>query len=222
MQNSSGEFMPATGTGSTSTCAPSSGLSVKWNSAVLAAVFLVGTGGFATPQALNCVPGGPGVVQIAHQLGNSAPDGQHVVDTQEKLAGIRRYLSLNVSNLAKVLRVGRPTVYSWLRDDLTLRANHARRIDQVYRFARMWRALSNQPIGEFLVHPGSSGKTIFELLSAKSIDDATIRSTFAEIADAVNRRTRRASVIEIAKRRGFKLAASRPVTNWNSRDEIDV
>ena len=222
MQNSSGEFVPAVGTGSTSTCAPGSGLSVKWNSAVLAAIFFVGTGGFATLQALNYVPGAPGVVQIAHHLGSGPPDVQHVLDAQEKLAGIRRYLSLNVSNMAKVFRVGRPTVYSWLRDDPTLRANHARRIDDVYRLARAWRALSNQPIGPYLAQPETSGKTVLELLSARSLDEATIQGVFAEIADAVNRRAGRASVTEIAKRRGLKLAAARPVTNWASRDEIEL
>jgi hypothetical protein len=222
MQNSTGEFMPAAATGSTSTCAPSSGLSVKWNNAVLAAVFIVGTGGFATAQALNYVPGAPGVVRIAHELSQGALAAQHVLDTQEKLAGIRRYLSLNVSKMAKVLRVGRPTVYSWLRDDPSLRANHARRIDEVYGLARTWRTISNEPLGDFVVRPLTSGGTLLELLSARTLDESAIQGAFLQIANAVSRKARRANVVEIAKRRGFRLAPSQPITSWASSDEVDV
>jgi hypothetical protein len=222
MQSSSGEFVPAAGTGSTSTCTSGSGLSVKWSNTMLAAVFFVGTGGFATAQALNYVPGAPGVVRIAHQPGQAAMTPQHVIDTQEKLAGIRRYLSLNVSNMAKTLRVGRPTVYSWLRDDPSLHANHARRIDEVYGLARAWRTISNEPLGDFLVRPLTSGGTILQLLSDKTLDEPAIQNAFLQIADAVNRKARRASVVEIAKQRGFRLAPSQPITSWASSDEVDV
>ncbi len=186
-----------------------------------AAVFFVGTGGFATPQALN-LPTASGIVRIAHELGQHSTPGQHVLDTQEKLAGIRRYLSLNVSNMAKVFRVGRPTVYSWLRDDPVLRANHAQRIDELYVLARSWRNLSIQPIGDLISRPLASGESVLDLLSAKSIDAAAIQNAFVEIAGTVNRKARRTSVVEIAKRSGFKLAPSRPITNWSSSDEVDI
>ena len=221
MQSTTDRFITGAGTGSTSTCAPSSVLSLRWNNAVLAAVFLVGTGGFATAQALNCAPGAPSVVRIAHEVGGSI-GAQHVLDTQEKLAGIRHYLSANVTNMAKIFRVGRPTVYSWLRDDPGLRANHARRIDEIYEIARSWRSTSNQPIGEFMSRPLNSGATLLELLSAKSLDEPAIQSAFIQISEAASRKARRSSAAEIAKRRGFRLAPTQPITNWASKDEVDL
>jgi len=221
MQSTTDRFIPGAGTGSTSTCVPGSVLSLRWNNAVLAAVFLVGTGGFATAQTLNYAPGVPSVARIAPELGGSV--GAHqVLDTQEKLAGIRHYLSANVTNMAKIFRVGRPTVYSWLRDDPGLRASHARRIDEIYAIARMWRSTSNQPIGEFMSRPLNSGATLLELLSAKSLDESAIQSAFIQISEAASRKARRSSPAEIAKRRGFRLAPTQPISNWASKDEVDL
>lgn len=219
---SSGEFAPATGTGSTSTWSISSDLCIKWNNAVLAAVFIVGTGGIATAQALSYMPAAPGVVRIAHELGQHSFAAQRVLDTQEKLAGIRRYLSLNVSDMSKVLRVGRPTIYSWLRNDPSLRANHAKRIEEIYSLARKWRMASVQPVGDLITRPLASGKNLLDLLSAKNLDGSTIESAFVQIAQAANRKPRRVGVVEIAKQRGFTLAASQPARNWASSEEVDV
>jgi len=220
MQNNF-EFMPTLGTGSTSTCSPSSGLSVSWNTALLTAAFLVGTGGgFATPQALN-VPAVHSVVKI-HEFAQSTVATHHLLDTQEKLAGIRRYFAVNVTAMARILRVGRPTVYSWLRDDPSLRANHARRIDEVYGLARKWRLMSNKPIGDFISRSLSSGGTLLDLLSAKTLDKSAIEKALAQVAETMNAEVRRASVVEIAKRGGFKLASVQPTKNWTSGDEVDV
>ncbi len=222
MQGNS-EFTLSLGTGSTSACSPGSGVSVSWNNALLAAVFFVGTGGFATAQALRYVPGAPSVVRVAHELGQHCIGPKHVLDTQEKLAGIRQYFAVNMSDMAKILRVGRPTVYTWLRDaPTTLRAGHARRIDEVYGIARTWRAMSNKPVGALMSIPLSSGETLLALLSARTLDESAIEKGLAEIADAVNRKTRRASVLEIARRRGFKLATVHPIKNWASGDEVDI
>jgi hypothetical protein len=124
--------------------------------------------------------------------------------------------------MAKIFRVGRPTVYSWLRDDPGLRANHARRIDEIYEAAAMWRSASTQPIGEFMSRPLGSGDTLLELLSAKTVDKSAIHDAFIQIAEAANRKPRRASVAEIAKRQGFRSATKQPMTNWASKDDVDV
>lgn len=214
------EFMPTLGTGSTSTCSPSSGLSVGWNTAILTAAFLVGTGGFATPQALN-VPAVHSVAKI-HELVQSTVTTQHLLDTQEKLAGIRRYFAVNVTGMATILRVGRPTVYSWLRDDPTLRANHARRIDEVYGLARKWRSMSNKPVGDLISRSLDSGKTLLDLLSAKTLDEPAIEKALMQVAETLNNKARRGSLVEIAKRRGFKLVPAQATGNWTSSDEVDL
>jgi AcrR family transcriptional regulator len=189
--------------------------------AFLSAVFLVGTGGFATPRTVDYVPSGTLQVRMPHgEDGKVASD--RMLDAQEKLVGIRRYLSLTVSDLAKVLRVGRPTVYSWLRDEASLRAEHAQRLEAVYKIAREWRAMSSRPVGSFLNQPARSGDTLLALLSARVLDRPAVQNAFSEIRDASRRARVRPSVMDLAKQRGFKLAVTRQVTNWRSNEDFDI
>jgi AcrR family transcriptional regulator len=189
--------------------------------AFLSAVFLVGTGGFAVPRIIAYVPSG--TLQVRMPRGDDSKiDADRMLDAQEKLAGIRRYLSLTVSDLARVLRVGRPTVYSWLRDEASLRAEHAHRLEAIYRMAREWRAMSTSPVGSFLNQPAASGDALLTLLSARVLDSPAIQSAFAQIRAASARTSRRPSVMEVAKQRGFKLAVTHRPTNWRSDEDFDI
>jgi hypothetical protein len=193
----------------------------KWNNAFLAAVFLVGTGGVATPRTINYVPSG--MLQVRIPRGSDGNiDSDRMLDVQEKLAGIQRYLSMTVSDLAKVLRVGRPTVYSWLRDEASLRGEHTQRLEVIYKMAREWRAMSNRPVGSFLNQPATSGDTLLTLLSARMIDRPAVQSAFSEIRVASSRTPRRPNVMDLAKKRGFKLAITQQPTTWRSDEDFDI
>src|ERR1700687_4713982 len=112
-----------------------SAFAVKWKNVCRAAMCVVGTGGVATAQTINYGPSG--VLQIRMPRGSDGDlDSDRMLDAQEKLAGIRRYLSMTVTDLAKAMRVGRPTIYSWLRDDASLRPEHAKRLEEIYKIAR--------------------------------------------------------------------------------------
>lgn len=189
--------------------------------AFLSAVFLVGTGGLAVPRVITYVPSG--VLQVRMPRGEHGKiDADRMLDAQEKLAGIRRYLSLTVSDLARVLRVGRPTVYSWLHDEASLRAEHAHRLEAMYKIAREWRTMSTKPVGSYLKAPTASGDTLLTLLSARALDSSAIRSAFAQIRAASVRAPRRASLMEVAKQRGFKLAVTQRPINWRSDEDVDI
>jgi AcrR family transcriptional regulator len=202
--------------------ATGSAFSARWNNAFLTAVFLVGTGGFASAQTVSYVPSGA-LLQVRVQRGTDGTiDSDRLLDTQEKLAGIRRYLSMSVTDLAKVLRVGRPTVYSWLRGDADIRAEHAQRLEATYRIARNWRAMSSRPVGTFLNQPVASGETLLGLLSAKAPDELAVGRAFSQIRNSAVRAARRPGVLEVAKQRGFKLATTQPPTSWSSDEDLDV
>jgi hypothetical protein len=201
--------------------ATGSAFSVAWNNAFLAAVFLVGTGGIATPRNIDYVPSG--VVEVRVSCGSQASvDSDRLLDAQEKLAGIRRYLSLSVTDLAKVLHVGRPTVYSWLRDEANLRSEHAQRLESIYGLARKWRTISSRPVGSFLNRPMASGSTLLGLLSARRLDSLEVETAYAQIEQALGRDSRHRSVIDVAKQRGFKLATTQQPTSWSSAEDLDV
>jgi len=183
-------------------------------------MLIVGTGGIATPRMINCVPSGPVAIR-GLQVSGGNTDSDRLLDTQEKLAGIRRYLSMNVTNMAYVLRVRRPTVYSWLRDEPNVRPGHAQRLEAIYKLAREWRMLSSKPVGEFLNRRLSSGTTLLDLLSAKTLDEPAISAGFSQIRETLNRTPRVVSVVEVAKRRKMKISPEKTST-WSSNDEIDM
>jgi hypothetical protein len=215
------EGVSITGT-SSSNLSGVSGPSIKWNNAFLAAVLLVGTGGLANLQPTTYVPSGSLMCVRGTTRSAGKIDSPRLLDAQEKLAGIQRYLSMNVTDLAKVLRVGRPTVYSWLRDEALLRGDHAQRVEMVYGLARKWRMISSRPVGSFLKQPLASGETPLSLLSAKTLDEFEIQAAFADIQAALTRTIRRQSVAGVAKQRGFKLATTHPQTSWSSGEDLDV
>lgn len=202
----------------------------NWNNAVLAAVFLVGTGGFANPQMIarsanpqiiNRTSSGSFDVLVISESGEVV-DTNRLLDTQEKLAGIRRYLSMNVTDMAKALRVARPTVYSWFRDEAGLRSHHLQRVEAIYGIARRWRRISIQPVGAFLAQPLASGDSLIGLLSAKALNEPEIQEAFAQIQQALNRTSGQAGIVNTAKKRGLKLATVRPPVQWASNEDLDL
>jgi|SRR5271157_1787100 len=210
-------------TGSSASGYLAMGFSAKLSNAVLGAVFsmlIVGTGGSANARMINSGPSGPIAIPIV-RLADGNFDSDRMLDAHEKLAGIRRYLSMSVTDMAKVLHVRRPTIYSWLRNEPSLRADHSRRLEAVYNKAREWRSISSKPVGEHLDRPITPGPSLLSLLCAKTLDDAAIASRFSQIRDALNRSTNRVSAIEAASMRGLKLSA-RKASNWASNEEIDI
>ncbi len=223
MQSAIGGFEDAAPTGSSTRGLLSTGFSAKFSNAVLGAVFsmlVVGTGGSANVRMINSDASGPIAIPII-RMADGNIDSDRLLDAHEKLAGIRRYLSMSVTDMAKVLHVRRPTIYSWLRNEPSLRAEHARRLEAIYKNARGWRAISSKPVGEFLNRPLTSGPTLLTLLCAKKLDEAAITSRFLQIHEAQSLSPRRVSVLEAAKKRGLKLSA-RKASNWASNEGIDI
>ena len=207
----------STSAGSVNTSFP-----LKWNNAVLSAVFgmLVGTGGVANARMIHSAPTGPIVVRIV-QVSDRTADPDRLLDVQEKLAGIRRYLSMNITDMARVLRVGRPSIYSWLRDEARLRTAHWQRLEMIYKSAREWRKISDRPIGERLHRPLASGVTLLDLLSSRTLDESEISVGFSQIQEMLGRTQRPSSILDVAKKRGLKLTAKRAKT-WTSNEELDL
>jgi transcriptional regulator with XRE-family HTH domain len=223
MQSVIGGFEGPAPTGSSTGGVMTTGFSAKLSNAVLSAVFsmlVVGTGGSAHARMINPGPSGPIAIPII-LVADGNIDSDRLLDTHEKLAGIRRYLSMSVTDMAKVLHVRRPTIYAWLRNEPSLRAEHMRRLEAIYKNARAWRAISSKPVGEFLSRPLTPGPTLLALLWAKKLDEAAIASRFLQIHEALSRSPGRVTVLEAAEKHGLKLSA-RKASNWASNEEIDI
>ena len=99
-------------------------------SAFVAAAHLQGT---AARYSI-CAPAPASLVVIAPRL-------------QHQLSAIRSNFGFNVSDLARVLRVQRPTIYAWGNDDATPHPSNMQRIREVYDLSRKWRLAIGNNVG---------------------------------------------------------------------------
>lgn len=98
------------------------------------------------------------------------------VSPAEMLERVRSAFSLRVSEAATVLHVSRPTIYQWatLHDVSQIRAEADRmRLQTLYRIASRWTDRGVIP-GRWLTEVLSTGKSVFDLLSAPSINAKAI------------------------------------------------
>jgi DNA-binding transcriptional regulator YiaG len=93
------------------------------------------------------------------------------VTPDEMLGIIRAAFSLTVTELAQVLRVQRPAVYSWLAGDAEPREQNLRRLISLTTLAEHWMDVADAPLGAGRRLPGPDGRTPLEILSQEVLDE---------------------------------------------------
>lgn len=165
----------------------------------------------AVPTAL-CGSGGDSVLTklIDVEETDQEADVGVPLSHNETIAGIRSALSLQIKELAEVLRVQRPTIYSWINNEVEPSAGNRERMQQVYRIAAQWTRRCNLPAERLVRGSGTDGHSVLDLLKADKIDEADIIRRFERLA--VERRKmkteadrKRPTAATVARRHGFKL-----------------
>ena len=189
----------------------------NWNNLLLAAILgltTIGTGGIASATTIQPLSQTSGViVRYCDGSRNRLPN-ESLLLPQEQINAIRRYLSLNISDLAVTLRVARPTVYAWLRGEAEPHDSNLARIQKLYSFGLVWRALSDDPVGPFLKTPNRDGSTLLNELSEEMLDEPRIRNTFEQIRASMSSASKRQSIAVIARSRGL-TPVSRGIQKWS-------
>jgi DNA-binding transcriptional regulator YiaG len=165
----------------------------------------------AVPSIL-CGSGGDSVITKLIDVDESeSVDDAHVIASlshNEMIAAIRSSLSLQIKELAEILHVQRPTVYSWIKDEVEPSASNRERLQQIYRIASNWNRLCDYPAERLVRAAGTDGHSVLELLKADEITDEDIVSRFEGLA--LQRRkmkaeadSKRPTAESIAQRHGF-------------------
>jgi len=178
---------------------------------LLTILLLSGTGGAATSPSMAAMAEAATRTAVADRLecaGSRTGQENELFDLTEKLAYVQDQFSLNLSDTAAVLRVSRPTVYAWLRDDSEPQAHNIRRIDCLYALAKEWREMSPAPLGNWIRRIVHNDTSILNLLSEADLNDFTIRAAFSTARRAMDRtgegrRGRRSRSAEVAARFGL-------------------
>jgi len=175
-------------------------------SAFLAFLGLVaGTGSTFGP---NAVPDVRSTSNVSYHISLPSPDRSVFLSVRERLVAIRHYFGLSVSDLARILRVGRPTVYSWMREQSLPNRKHVERVERLASLAEAWRLASRHPIGPQLRSRVKGSKSLLEHMSEEELDEQAMRRTFTTIKSRLEqqqqvRAIRDQSPAEYAKSRGF-------------------
>ena len=182
-----------------------------------------GTGGLLLDGAMQSVTPASGAYIVVQAPAREAtildPAAATPVDISRQLAFVRHYLSLNTTDLAKVLLVERPTVYAWLDGRWDPKQENKSRIRKLYQLARSWQEMSRQPIGKLLREPVGDGTCLLDYLVRNSLEIAAINRVLELVramAEQEVKTKQLRNVREVAKQRGFK-----PITSTQEDERFD-
>ncbi len=126
----------------------------------------------------------------------------------QRLVAIQAALGLTMQDLAAALNLSRPQLYKWLdpSQDVRLQEAKRQRLDTVERIAKAWQARSAAPLRAVAHEPLANGRTVFELLAADAIDEATVNAAFDELTAKLQAQPKTRS--QLLAEAGFKRRPS--------------
>lgn len=141
-----------------------------------------------------------------------------LVDSAVALAEIRSGLSLQIKELAEILGVQRPTIYSWLDGKQKPQAANQKKLVTLLQIARFWFSQSDQPIGKAIRQEiNGDGETLVGQLKKSRVNETAVRLHMQAIADGLAAtEPKRLSILELAKQKGMDVSGVK-----SQRDMID-
>lgn len=139
--------------------------------------------------------------------------------TSEIVNTIRTSFGLSVTDLASILGVERPTIYSWLKDQSTPAAARMQRMGAVLRLADIWTSKTGGTAAPVLTALTKSGITLLEALKEPKLWESEILAAMdAQVSNfaAPSRRSRlsvlaRERRLELSPASEFDLVTGRPL-----------
>jgi hypothetical protein len=122
----------------------------------------------------------------------------------EALSALQSTFGLSITALASVLRVERPTIYSWLQATRIPTSANRERLEKLADLADHWLSLSGGAPLDGLRDEAISGKSLLELLCEEHLRTFAAESAMRELwKRAADRSERRPTLREIARSRGI-------------------
>lgn len=139
--------------------------------------------------------------------------------TSEVVNTIRKSFALTVTDLAAVLGVERPTIYSWLKDQSTPSPARRQRMGLVLRLADGWVSATGGVVKPLLSARTATGMELLEALKEPKLWESEILAALSAQAADATRTNRRSHLSSLARERGvearptydFDIATGRPL-----------
>jgi transcriptional regulator with XRE-family HTH domain len=114
------------------------------------------------------------------------------ISTSENLKDLRDKMGFNLSELASVMQVTRPTIYEWMDNEgKKIHKNKENRINQIYEVYKEWDKTKLGYLGIYIGKTAIDNKSLLDILSCDKIDkelvSKALKSLESEIRE-VNKR----------------------------------
>ena len=105
--------------------------------------------------------------------------------TQQQIDNLRRHMGFNISELAKIMQVKRPTIYEWLTGKPPNRKSQ-NRLDEIYDFCQRWTEKKAGKLGRYIYRKiTQDNKCLMELLEDDVLDTLQINGALDLIATVI-------------------------------------
>jgi len=145
-------------------------------------------------------------IVISEQPLKTRSHAEEVKTTPEMVAALQQCLSFNITDIAKILGVQRPAIYSWLgNESVEPHPRNKAKLKEVSKIAFSWNKLSNEPVGKYNKEPLIQEKSLLEALASDSIDTEAVQDALTVIKQTKNKQKKykRKSVATLAREAGF-------------------
>lgn len=138
-------------------------------------VGVVGLFGFMGSGATYAGSREPEVVSIYSTLkSKDTSSKQEVVESEiltftEQIKLIKDSFGLNMSAMAELLNVSRPTVYAWMKGETPKLEEHITHVMHVVKQAKIYESLNLDRPDNFIKRPMLNGESLFSLLNRKEL-----------------------------------------------------
>ena len=121
--------------------------------------------------------------------------GEAVIDPKERLLTIRLAFGFSMSQLAQVMRVSRPTLYSWEKGHSQPRQDKDERLSIIHRLALFWIDNGGWPLGGRAKLKIAGRPSLLDLMSQSRLSEEDVRNALLGLLAKTRKRgTRRISV----------------------------
>lgn len=103
------------------------------------------------------------------------------IGAKEELENLRRQMGFNISELAKIMKVKRPTIYEWL-DSKDPNPKNQARLGLIYSFCERWHELEPGRLGPYKYKKMLHSKCLIDLLAEEKINKQGIMNLLNMIA----------------------------------------
>lgn len=108
----------------------------------------------------------------------------NIKSTNHLLNDLRNHVGFNVSELAAILLVERPTIYEWLESNNEPSKKNQRRLNRICDFFEEW-LKERLPTLKGYLHKNLGGYTLLDLLRKEKLNAELIRKTITVIKNTV-------------------------------------